>query len=87
MINLGDKCREQVTGFEGIATSRVEYMNGCVRYCLEAPGKDGGVEELYFDEQRLSVIQADAVIGGHDGVPELERPGGSRQSPPRTGAR
>lgn len=87
MINLGDRCRDQVTGFEGIATGRFEYINGCVRYMLEAAGKEGGIEELVFDDQRLSVVKADAIIGGHDGVPEIERTGGSRNAPPRTGAR
>lgn len=94
MINLGDKCRDQVTGFEGVATARFEYMNGCVRYMLEA-GKNSGkedndidsVEELVFDQQRLTVVQPDAIAGGHDEVPMAELPGGARTAPPRTGAR
>lgn len=85
MINLGDKCRDQVTGFEGVATARVEYLNGCVRYALEAP-KEGSVEELYFDDQRLTVIVPDAIAGGHDGVPTTPT-GGARKAPPRTGPR
>ena len=55
MIELGKKYKDSITGFEGIATARTEYMFGCVRILLE--GKklkpDGTSNELWFDEQRL----------------------------------
>ena len=28
-IKLGIKVRDKVTGFEGIATARIKYLNGC----------------------------------------------------------
>jgi len=30
-IKLGDKVRDRVTGFEGIATSKTEFLNGCIQ--------------------------------------------------------
>ena len=30
-IKLGDKVRCKITGFEGIATSRTEFINGCIQ--------------------------------------------------------
>jgi len=31
---LGCKFRDRITGFEGIATARIVYLNGCVQYCV-----------------------------------------------------
>ena len=31
MIELGDKVRDKVTGYEGIATSKTEFLNGCTQ--------------------------------------------------------
>ena len=30
-IQLGDKVRDRVTGYEGIATSKTEFLNGCIQ--------------------------------------------------------
>ena len=30
-IKLGDKVRDRVTGYEGIATSKTEFLNGCIQ--------------------------------------------------------
>jgi len=30
-IKLGDKVRDKVTGFEGIATAKTEFLNGCIQ--------------------------------------------------------
>lgn len=75
-VKLGKKYRDAITGFEGIATSRHEYMYGCVRITLEGGMDDP--KELTFDEQRLE--------GGDGRKPEpTATSGGSRTAPPRTG--
>lgn len=61
MIELGMKVKDKVTGFTGIATSKVEYLNGCVQFCVKATvGKDG----KYPDGQYIDIEQLEAVGKG-----------------------
>lgn len=57
-IILGNKVRDEVTEVEGIATSKIEYINGCTQFGLQRPvDKDGKVPDImWFDYQRLVVI-------------------------------
>jgi hypothetical protein len=56
-IRLGQIVRDRVTNFSGTATSRVEYIAGCVHYCVQPPvGKDGKAGDCqYLDWQRLEI--------------------------------
>lgn len=57
MITLGSKVKDTVTGFTGIATSRVEYLTGCVQYGITPPAKDNKTSDTqYYDEDRIKVI-------------------------------
>lgn len=59
MIKLGSKIKDKVTGMEGIAISKVEYLNGCVQYCLKPKAKKGETkmpEGVYIDYNQLEVI-------------------------------
>lgn len=57
MIRLGNKVRDKVTGFEGIATGRVEYLTGCQQIGITPPAKDGEVKATqYFDAERLVLV-------------------------------
>ena len=69
-LKLGIKYKDNITGFEGIATSRVEYLTGCVHIGLQAPvDKDGKIPDpQYFDESRLDS--------------RVEKPGGPGHHPP-----
>lgn len=61
-IKLGDKVRDRVTGFEGIATHRTEFMNGCVQILVSPRLKKGepitaeGIAGLDIDLQQLERI-------------------------------
>jgi len=55
-LKLGDRARDTVSGWEGTATGRFEYMNGCVRWSIAASDKDGKPEEFVFDEQQIEVV-------------------------------
>jgi len=58
-ILLGQQVRDIVTGFEGTATSRVEFLNGCVRYAVQPRGldKDGKpFENQYVDQEQIEVL-------------------------------
>lgn len=88
MIKLGSIVKDALTGFTGRATARVEYEYGCARIFIE-PGelKDGKpVEGMYFDEQRVEVVEekcpvvskdSSATSGGpHDAPTRLKDPVG-----------
>lgn len=55
---LGKKMRDTVTGFEGIATSKVYFLTGCTQFGLtpRITGENKRPETEYFDEQRLEVV-------------------------------
>jgi hypothetical protein len=59
MIELGNKVRDTLTGFAGIAVGRTAWLYGCARIAIEPTklGKDGKPGELqWFDEQRVEVV-------------------------------
>lgn len=55
---LGKKLRCKVTGFTGIATAEVKYINGCTQYCVVPKvGKDNKRPDgEYIDIQQLEVV-------------------------------
>lgn len=57
-FHLGWKLKSLVTGQQGIATARCEYMNGCIQYCVCPPVDEKGqvVEGQYADEQTLAFV-------------------------------
>jgi hypothetical protein len=65
MVKLGTVVTDSLTGFTGTATSRTEYLFGCVRVYVEPTGLHDGspIEGQYFDEQRLTTKSA-AKVGG-----------------------
>ena len=77
-IKLGNKVRDKVTGYEGIATARVEYLNGCVQYCVKPKvGSDGKMPDPeYIDIQQLEVLSEGAII-------EPSETGGPQRDCPR----
>lgn len=79
MIELGQKGRDKVTGFEGIITGRAQYLTGCDQYNLVPPVKDGKLEGAqWFDEGRIGVtgpaITAADVAGPKPGGPQRDAP-------------
>jgi len=66
MIKLGTKVKDIITGFEGIVTSKVEYLNGCIQYGVKPKMKtkgDGKMPEAnYIDEGQLEVIGKRVVV-------------------------
>jgi hypothetical protein len=70
VIKLGSLVRDMVSGFTGIATSRTEYLNGCVQYGIRAKiGADGKMPESWnLDVEVLEVVG--------EGIAIETRPGG-----------
>jgi hypothetical protein len=55
--SMGKMFRDPITGYEGTATQRVEYLSGCFHIALERGDKDGKPQTEYFDEQRLVALE------------------------------
>ena len=74
-IELGSKVRDSISGLEGIATSRTEWLYGCVRVGVTPTELHEGkpVGELGFDEDQLALVK-DKV------TPAASKTGGSRPS-------
>jgi len=77
-IKLGSKVVDKVTKFTGIATARVEYINGCIQYCVvpEVSKDNKLLEGEYIDIQRLKVVGVGISI-------ELEDTGGPQRDCPK----
>lgn len=78
MIKLGDKVKDTVSGFVGIATARAEWLNRCIRINITAQKlKDGKSVDEWFDED--SVVKVGAGVN----KPKKKYTGGPRHSTPR----
>jgi hypothetical protein len=79
MIELGQRGRDKVTGFEGIITGRAQYLTGCDQYNLVPQVKDGKLENpQWFDEGRIEIIgpgiTAAEVAAPKRGGPQRDAP-------------
>jgi hypothetical protein len=75
-IELGSEVTDKVSGFTGIATARVEYINGCTQYCVTpkcVDNKPAGSE--YFDHAQLDVSGDGVIVNPSDtGGPSRYQP-------------
>ena len=57
MVKLGQKVRDQITGFEGMVTGLVSYISGCNQALVAPRVKPDGefAESHWFDLDRLAV--------------------------------
>lgn len=63
-IKLGSKVKDKVTEYEGVATGHCEYLTGCDTYLVAHkvnPKTGGKVDGVWFDVNRLEVLQEDYV--------------------------
>jgi len=63
-IKLGSKVRDKITGFTGVATAKIEYLNGCVQICIRPPvGADNKMREHeYIDIDQIEVIDNGGTV-------------------------
>lgn len=63
-IQLGNRVTDIVTGFTGIASSKIEYLNGCVLFGVKPKvEKDGKMPEIYYiDVQQLEFVDEGVSI-------------------------
>lgn len=79
-IRLGDKVRDAVTGFSGIAVARTEWLHGCARITIQPDvlDKDGKPQDaITFDELQLQPVESQKVPSGN------RETGGPRPEPSR----
>ena len=79
MIELGQKAKDKVTGFEDIIVGRIEYLTGCDQYGLAPPAKDGKTNDTqWFDEGRIVItgpgVTAADVASAKPGGVNRDRP-------------
>jgi len=71
---LGKRGKDKITGFEGILTSRCEFLTGCNRYHIQPTDLREGkpIEGIYFDEAQIQIIgegiKAEEVQGEERGA-------------------
>jgi hypothetical protein len=76
MITLGQKYKDKITGFEGIATGYVKYISGC-NQALLAPSvsKDNVPKDAaWFDEQRLESVGKKIITLDNTKTPGFDSP-------------
>lgn len=68
MIQLGDRVRDTVSGFEGIALARMEAIHEATQFRVHPTelATDGKIKDsVWLDETRLKVIKAsDGRVAG-----------------------
>lgn len=87
-VELGQKVRDRITGVEGIATARTEWLYGCTRILVQPQEvKDGKpAEAMYVDEPQCEILGQDFVQDGKDSratAPPTGRHGAGRQDDTR----
>lgn len=91
-IKLGDKVRDRITGMEGVALGRTQWLYGCVRIAVQATVLKDGVSQAmeWIDEPQLESLGASpAAERSEEGDPAGPRadpcraPEGDRGNPPQ----
>ena len=87
MINLGDKVKDTISGFIGIAIAKHSYLYGCTRISVQPPVKEGKLAESEaFDEPQLFIISKTVIkegnkdVGGPAFIPSTKRSTGRRKN-------
>ena len=87
MIKLGDKVKDVVTGYTGIATSKTEYLNGCIQMVvMPKQSPDQKKKDEYPDGVRLDIEQLEKVGNGVN-VPAIKIVKTKTGGPPSSGIR
>ncbi len=66
MAKLGDRVKDRITGFAGVVVARDEWLNGCVRYGVQATGLHDGkpVDIQWIDETQVDVVASEGAPAG-----------------------
>jgi hypothetical protein len=82
-FELGTELRDKVTGFTGIAMTRVEFLNGCIQYGLKPKVNDKEphkmTETIHIDVAQLELVKHEKV----DVKKPAKAPGGDMPDCPK----
>ena len=59
-VKLGQKVRDTISGVEGVAVARTEWMYGCVRITIQPEGSKDGKPYEYFNADEPQLVAARA---------------------------
>jgi hypothetical protein len=61
---LGKKVKDIVSGFEGVAVSKIEYMNGCTQYNIQPKCKDDNtmIKAEWFDAEQVELVSNKTIV-------------------------
>jgi len=65
MIELGQEVKDKVTGFTGIAIAKLEFLNGCLQFCVQPKMKSNNADRpdgKYLDVEQLDVVSGSKKI-------------------------
>ena len=76
-FNLGDRLKDKISGLEGIATAKVDYMNGCLHYAITPkklkkeikPPKTEYVPVEFLELVKAKVVKIQGTETGCDMTP------------------
>ena len=92
MIKVGDRVKDIVTGYTGIAVARTEWLNGCIRFTVQSNEYHDSkpVDSLCVDEPQLVIVEkgvtkrlGDECIEPPTSSQEATAPGGPAPTPER----
>jgi len=81
MIELGDKVKDNISGFTGIVTSYTKFITGCDRcfVCPDKLDKEGSVIDGHsFDVLELAIVKKKAVSFNEPKEPKVKVKGSPR---------
>lgn len=86
IIHLGDKVRDNITGFEGVAVAKSTYLNGCVSVGVKSTKLHEGkpLNTEWIDEQQLEVLLIHPVSDEAVEVVESAESSGPQEIPPES---
>ncbi len=61
---LGKQVEDLVSGFKGVAVSKITYMNGCEQYSLQPKCKEDGrfLDSKWFDAEQVALVSNKKVV-------------------------
>lgn len=79
---LGDRLRDRITGFQGIAIAKTDWLNQCVRWTIQSEERTDNGKSITetFDEIDVELIAVDPL--GYRAV-DKKVTGGPRPEPVR----
>lgn len=77
----GDRLKSRVNGFEGIATHRIQYLNGCIAYRIEGAMHEGKEVSIKVWEQEAAALDKGLNQAGEEPVKRKRTGGSSTRTP------